>query len=146
MISMFSKKELIILNELRKDGRKSLTELSQETKIPISTVLTIVKRLEKNVIQRYISLLNFSKLGYNIRVNLFLKLKEIQKEAGKDFILSHPNINSLYGVNGHYDYFLEGIFKNMGDFGKFKEELETLSLEVKEHHIIEDVKIEGFVI
>ena len=130
---MLTEKEFKVLRCLRKNSRKSMTKISRETKIPIASVMLIIKRLEKAVITKYTSLLNYSSLGYNIKVHFFVKNIE-------EKMLSHPQINTIYKLSGKYNYFIEGVFKNISDVEKFKEKLG----EHKQFFVTDETKVEVF--
>ena len=49
----FATKDLLLLNSLRENSRKSLTSLSKQTKIPVSTLFDRLKLLEKEDIIRH---------------------------------------------------------------------------------------------
>lgn len=137
-------KELIILQKLRKNARYSLTEISYLTYIPLSSVFKKVIKLEKDVIKKYISLINFELIGFSIRINLILKSKD--KETLKKFLLEHPNVNSLYRISQNFDFFVETVFPSMLEFENFAEELDSLISNKKAFHIIEDLCREDFML
>jgi DNA-binding Lrp family transcriptional regulator len=141
---MLTKKEMIILQELRGDARKTLTGISRKTNIPLSTVLLTLRKLENTVIKKYVSLLNYPALGYNIKVHLFLKPKEGYKKKLKNFLLSHNSVNTFYKINGDYDFLVECIFRKIEELEGFKERLEEMSDSRQEHHILENIKNERF--
>ena len=142
---MLAKKELSILSHLRKDSRKSLSKISKETGIPLSTVFDNLGKLEKKVIKKYVSLIDFSKMGYNLKVNFILKSGD-KKEELKQFLLSNKNVNSLLRLNGEADFLVEGIFKDMKELEEFNNKLDGHKIVNKmEHHIIEEIKTEGFI-
>lgn len=136
-------KELKILRELRKNSRQNLTEIGFLTNIPLSTVFKKVDRLEKNLIKRYVSLVNFGMLGFSIRISLVLKPKD--RESLKSFLLGHPNVNSLYRTSQDFDFFVETVFPSMLEFENFMEELNDLVSDKKVFHIVEDLRMEDFI-
>ncbi len=140
---MLDEKELLILSELRKNSRQSLAEISRKTNIPISTVFDKLIKLDKLIIKKNVSLFNFDKMGYGIKVNFIVKCKK--KQEIKDFLLNKTNVNSVYGINNGSDFIIECLFKTMCELELFKEELADFGIEdLKEHHIIEEIKREDF--
>jgi len=137
-------KELRILQELRKNARRSLTEISYITDIPLSSVFKKVHKLEKGLIKRYISFVDFASLGFSIRINLVLKSKE--REPLRKFLLDHPNVNSLYRISQNFDFLVETIFPNMLEFENFLEEINDFVSEKKVFHIVEDFRREDFML
>lgn len=134
--------ELNILQELRKNARRSLTEIGNVTEVPLSSVFKKVAKLERRFIQKYVSLVDFNQLGWNIKVSLVLKAKE--RELLKEFLLEHPNVNSLYRISQSFDFLVETVFANMLEFEDFLEKMNDLVSDKKIFHIIEDIRKEDF--
>ncbi len=142
---LLTKKELLILTHLRADSRKSLTMISHETGIPISTVFDKVGKLGKNTISKYSPLLDFQKLGFGLRINFVLEANNKKKQELKDFLLENKNINSILRLNNSFDFFVEAVFKDMKGFEEFSDSLEKFKIKKKkEFFIIEDLKKEDF--
>ena len=96
---MLTEKELILLNNLRENSRKSLAKISEETEIPTSTLFNTLKRLESEVIVRHVSMIDFSKIGFSFRVCFAISSK--QKQELKDFLMNHSNIFIASGKFNH---------------------------------------------
>jgi DNA-binding Lrp family transcriptional regulator len=142
---LLTKKELLILTHLRADSRKSLTRISRETGIPISTIFDKVNKLGKSTISKYSPLLNFQKLGFGLRVNLILKANDKRKQDLKDFLLKNQNVNSLLRLNNNFDFFIETVFRDMKGLEEFYENLKKFKIKKKkEFFVIEDLKKEEF--
>lgn len=142
---MLKSTELSLLNRLRKNSRETLTSISFDTKIPISTLFDTLERLEKKVIIKHFSLIDFSKMGYNLRVNFFIKSRN--RKYVSDFLLNHPNINSICLLDRNYDFYAECFFKNLNELEAFKSALrDSEAIEIKEMFVVEELKKEGFVI
>ena len=137
--------EILILRHLRKDARKSLAKIARQEEIPISTLFSKVNKLESSVIKRSTSLLDFSRLGYNLSAFIFLKLKDNPKQEAIDFLATHPNTNCLLKINNGFDLFLEAIFDNMKSYIKFCEDLKKLNIKTNDiYFVIEELKKEDF--
>ncbi len=137
--------EVLILRHLRKDARKSLAKIARQEDIPISTLFSKVNKLESSVIKRSTSLLDFSRLGYNLAIISFLKLKDNSKQEAIDFLATHPNTNCLLKINNGFDLFLEAIFDNMRSYTQFCEDLKKLNIKTKDDYfVIEELKKEDF--
>jgi Lrp/AsnC family transcriptional regulator, leucine-responsive regulatory protein len=133
-----------ILGYLQKNARSSVSKIASETNIPVNTVLKRLSNFENDkVIQKYTTLLNYSKLQYFVRVNFAVSVKE--KQALLKHLKSNKNVNSLYLTKGDFDYYFETIFRDMAELYNFIESLDDYGLKtIKEHHIIEDVVKENF--
>lgn len=136
------KGELKILQALRENSRRSLTDISNLTRVPLSSVFKKVRKFEEDLIKKYTSLVNFNLLGFAIRVNLILKSKN--KDQLKKFLVEHPNVNSLYRVSQGFDFFVETVFPSMLEFEDFVEELNAFVVDKQVFHIIEDLRREDF--
>ncbi|MFW5891044.1 MAG: Lrp/AsnC family transcriptional regulator [bacterium] len=141
-----NQKDMKILSHLREDARMSLTKMSRNTHIPVSTIFDRIKSYEKNVIIRHATLLNFQKLGYNARVNISLKVNREERDKIKDYLVNSQFVNTLYKINNGFDFMIEGIFRNLLEMEDFIENLENKFqiVEHKSHFIIDDIKREGF--
>ena len=139
-------KDLMIVNELRKNARETLTNISKKTHIPISTIYEKLKQNEGNLIIKHTSLINFAKVGFNARAKIMMRgMKETKIELRKH-LLSNQNVNSMYRINNGYDFMVECVFKDMKELEEFVETLdERFGLEKKQvFYIIDDLKRETF--
>ena len=142
---LLSQKELLIISQFRKDARKNLTNVSRDIKIPVSTIYDKLKVYEKSIIKKYTAIVDFSKLGYNVRVSISIKALQETKKQLTSFILSNFNVNSVYRINSGYDFMVEAIFKDMNDLQVFLDKLDEIGVkERNEYFISEDLKRESF--
>ena len=131
------------MSELRNNSRQSYVQISKKTNIPVSTVFDKIRKLEKKLIKKHITLIDFSKLGFNIKVVLFLKIGK--KDELKDFLIENENVNIICRIN-EYDYYVEAIFENMSSFYNMLEEMERFDIQEMDYHYIEeDLKREGMI-
>ncbi len=138
--------ELLLMAHLRQNSRTSLTRLSRKTGMPVSTIFDKIKRREGNVIQKHISLINFSELGFSVKVSILLRVGKNQKNMATDFLKTIFNVNSLAKVNNGYDFLLEAIFHNLKELEEFFELLESkFVIKKKEvYYVVEELKKEEF--
>jgi len=141
---MITKKEIAILKEMRGNARINLVELSNKVGLPVSTVAYKIKKLERGVIKKYVSLMDFSKLGFNIKVICLITPRVEQKSEIISFLLSNKQVNSIYKIDNRYDYLIECIFKTMGDLELFGDQLDNFVTEKEEHFVVENIKTERF--
>ena len=138
-------KELLIMSLLRENARETLTKMSKKTNIPISTIYEKIKSNENGVIKKHTCILDFSRLGFNTRAALSIKVTKTKKEKLREYLKNHTNINSIYKINNGYDFWVECIFKNIRDLEDFIEHLETeFSIKKDVYYIIDDIKRESF--
>ena len=143
---MLDKKELIILSKFRENSRESLTKMSKKISVPVSTIYEKLKGYEKSVIKKHTSLLDFSKLGFNTRATIILKVTKENKDPLKDFLLNNRYVNTFYKINNGYDFMIEAIFRELNEVESFVEELEDKYnvQDKKVYYIIDELKKEAF--
>ncbi len=143
---MISKEDMCLLSHLRKDARASLVKISEGTGMALSTVYEKLRKFEESIIKKHTCIIDFKKLGYNVRVNVVIKVDKTQRESMADYLSAHDHINRVYRVNSNHDYMLEGLFRDYSEFREFMEQLEEkFSIEDKQiYHLIDDIKEEEF--
>lgn len=143
---MFTKKDVIIISHLRNDARKKISKISEQINIPITTVYDKVRAHEKRFVKKYVTLLDFSKLGFMSSAHLALKIEKNSRDALQKYLLEMPNINTLYRINFGCDFLAEGIFRNSAELQDFTELIEE-KFHANEIHVfntIEELKKEEF--
>jgi len=143
---MTNAKDLLVISHLRRDGRKTLTDLSKATSIPISTIFEKLRAQQLNVIRRFTVLLDFQKLGFYTRVEIMLKVKKEDRDGLKQYLLDHNSVNSCYRINNGFDLLVDGVFKSVNELENFLESIdEEFTVDKKQiYFIIESVKEEDF--
>ena len=142
---MMRKKELILLSCLRNNARETLTSISKMTRIPISTIFDKLKEYESKFISKHTCLVDFKKLGYDIKIHLMIKIDKDRRDVFENFIMNSPSVNNIYRINNGYDYFIEGIFRNINEFQLFADRMESFGVkEFDEHFVIDELKRESF--
>jgi len=140
-----TKKDILLMTYFRRNARENLTQISRWTRIPVSTIYDKLREFERGIIQRYTALVDFKKLGFDIRIDILFKVSKDSREEFKKFLMTNENVNSIYRINSGFDYLVEGIFKDMSDLQRFTELLERFKIESKQElFILEDIKRESF--
>ena len=120
--------------------------MSRKTYIPVTTLHKKLKGFEGEVIKKYVALLDFTRLGFNTRANIVIKVKKELRDQLRDFLIDNKAINSLYRINNGFDFLIEVVFKEIKDVEFFVEQLENnFKIEKKEiYYIIEELRKEEF--
>jgi DNA-binding Lrp family transcriptional regulator len=140
---MLTDKEKLLLRELQKNSRVSLTDVSKKTSIPISTLFETLKKLNQKVICKYTTLLDYNKIGYSIKVHFEITTKD--KNKIKSFLDQSKHVNSAYSTLNGQDLYVECIFKELKELVEFKEQLEQFDVkEIKELFIVDEIAKENF--
>lgn len=137
-------KDLKIICNLRKDGRMQLTKMSRKTKIPVSTIYDRLKSNE--YITKNTCLLDFKKLGFDIRSYMLIKVNPNQKKDLHEFLAKNWSVNSLYRINNGYDLMAECIFKELREIEEFKDLISSRFNieEVKLFYVVDEIQKENF--
>ncbi|MFH1210776.1 MAG: Lrp/AsnC family transcriptional regulator [archaeon] len=138
--------DLLIISNLRSNGRESLTSMSKKTRIPVSTIFDKLRENISGVIKRPTILIDFHKLGFPTVSTILIKVNKEHREQLKEYLVKSFNVNSIYKVNNGYDFIIEVVFKNMQEQESFIEKIEETFniLELKTFFIIEELKKEEF--
>lgn len=75
-----------------------------------------------------------------------IKVDRDARDAVKEYLSKHQNINSVFKINNGFDYMFEAIFVNIKDMEDFMEALDQrFKIENKEvYYIVDDIKKEAF--
>lgn len=141
-----TKKDLIVISNLRTNARETLTNLSKKVKMPVSTIYDRLKMHEGELIKRHTSLIDFTKLGYYARAHIVLKVNKEERERVKEYLKKSLCVNNVYKINNNYDFLIEGVFRNVKELEDFVDELEEkFAVSDKQvYYVIEDIKTESF--
>jgi DNA-binding Lrp family transcriptional regulator len=113
-----------ILKTLTFDARLSSRQVAKQCGISIGTVLTRIRRMEKQgIVKAYAAVLDHEKLGYELTVVTELtvskgKLLEVENEIAR-----LPNVTCVYDVTGLVDAVIVAKFKDREDLSKFTKRL-----------------------
>jgi DNA-binding Lrp family transcriptional regulator len=140
-----TKKDVLLMTYFRNNARENLTRISKMTSIPVSTIFDKLREYEKDIIKKHTTLVDFKKMGFDIKINILFKIGRDSREEFKQFLVTNENINSVFKVNNGFDFLVEAIFKDMNSMQRFTESIEKFQIEDKqEMFILEDIKREGF--
>ncbi|MBN2457953.1 Lrp/AsnC family transcriptional regulator [Candidatus Woesearchaeota archaeon] len=142
---MIDRKGFIILSQLRKNARESLTKMSRKTNIPVSTIFERLNS-DDNAIKKHTTIIDFNKLGYLTIVNVLLSVKRSNKEELQYYLMKNRNVNSLYKIANGYDFLFEGIFKDMYELESFMDDIdENFQIKSKQVlYLLKEIKREDF--
>ena len=114
-------KKLVLL--LQKDCKKTTKELSLKLNLSVTAVYERVKKLEREgVIDKYVALLNRSKVEKGFVVFCHLKLIQHTREFLTKFeseVIKLKEVLECHHVSGDYDYILKIMVKDMEAYREF---------------------------
>jgi len=116
-----------ILKTLISDARLSSRQISKKSSVSIGTVLTRMKKMEKQgVIRGYSAIVDHEKLGYQLTALTEIivskgRLLEVENEIAR-----MPNVCCVYDVTGLTDAFVIAKFKSREELSAFAKRLLAL--------------------
>jgi Lrp/AsnC family leucine-responsive transcriptional regulator len=114
-------KKLLLL--LQTDSKKTTKELSLKLNLSVTAVYERVKKLEREgVIDKYVALLNKSKVDKGFVVFCHLKLIQHSQEFLTKFeseVIKLSEVLECFHVSGDYDYILKIVVKDMEAYREF---------------------------
>ena len=141
-----NEKDFFILGHLRKNARISLTELSRKTNYPVSTIHDRIKQIENKFVRKYASIVDFSKLGYDLRMQIFLKIRPEERQEVMTHLIYQNNVNTVVMVSDEFDFLVDCYFTDKLEYNRFLKEIKNKCdlLDYKEIEIIDELKEEAF--
>ena len=110
------RKDLKIIDVLKKNSRLSIRAIAKKTRLRPSTVHKRIQRLTVNkVIERFTVKLNNDAVEENFIVFLYLTTKEDQPAS----FFNEKYVKEAFGITGEYDLLLKLKFKNIAEFNDF---------------------------
>ncbi len=117
-----------ILKNLLVDARLSARQLSLKLGMSTVTVLSRIKKLEKEkIIKGYTSVLNHEKLGYDLTAVIEIIAKKDKLVQVEDQLSGIENVCAVYDVTGNTDTMIIAKFKGREDLSKFIKNLSAIS-------------------
>jgi DNA-binding Lrp family transcriptional regulator len=113
-----------ILKTLLSDARLSSRQIAKQCRVSIGTVLSRIKKMEKErIIKGYSALLDDEKLGYELMVVSEITVSKGRLLEMENEIARLPNVCCVYDVTGLIDAIIVAKFKNREELGKFTKRL-----------------------
>jgi len=112
--------DLKILDIIKNDAKLSVREIAKILNKSPSTVLSRIKKLEKiGVIKGYATLIDYSKLNYQVTAITLLQVEGPYIEEIEKLLASEPNVRAVYDVTGEYDVIVISSFKTVSELDNF---------------------------
>lgn len=122
---MIDETDLEIIDELKKDGRASFSDIAEKLGIATSTVTGRFQKLEeKGVITGFSPKIDYEKLGFELTAMI-----DIKAESGKiietaENLESNTRVISFFEVTGDTDMIIVSRFLDREDMNSFIKELQ----------------------
>lgn len=112
----------IIINELQKNCKITTKKLARKLNLPISTVFTRIKNLERQgIIKEYKAILDAKKLNKSTTAFILLSYdpsKKISQEKVAKELSLIPNVQEVHIITGEWDILIKIRGENVEDIGK----------------------------
>ena len=135
-----------ILKHLMMDARLSARQLALKLGMSTVTVLSRIKKLEKNkIIRGYTTIIDHEKLGYTLTAIIEIMAKngrvlDIEEEVSK-----FENVVGVYDITGSTDTVIIAKFKERNELSSFVKDLGTIeNVENTITHVVLNTAKEDF--
>ncbi len=105
--SAMDETDLAILQALVKNGRITLSKMSEDIGVPDATISHRLKRLEREVVKGYTVILDPDKVGLEMTAIIIIQT-ETEKHGAVKYALSDlDEVSEVYSVSGEYDLLIK---------------------------------------
>ena len=112
-----------LLNIIQNDSKQTTKQLSLQLHLSVTAVYERIKKLEnQKVIQKYVAMVDKSKIEKSFLVFCHVKLVQHTKEYVTTFereVLKLEEVSECFHVSGDYDYILKIYVKDMDAYREF---------------------------
>jgi Lrp/AsnC family transcriptional regulator, regulator for asnA, asnC and gidA len=135
-----------ILKNLMVDARSSARQLALKLGISTVTVLSRIKKLEKEkIIKGYTALIDHEKLGYNLTAIIEIIAKKDKIIDMEVEIAKIENVCGVYDITGNTDTLIIAKFKSRNELSEFVKGLASIpNIENTITHVVLNTTKEDF--
>ncbi|WP_457591030.1 Lrp/AsnC family transcriptional regulator [Geoglobus sp.] len=131
------KMDLKILSELQEDARKSLREIAEKLGVTEATIYNRINKLKKlGVIERFIPVINYSKLGYDLIAVIGITAKGGKVVEVEKLLAEMPNVTAVYDVTGEFDVIAVSKFRDRDSLNEFVKNIGKLEFVEKTYTML----------
>lgn len=131
------KMDLKILSELQEDARKSLREIAEKLGVTEATIYNRINKLKKlGVIERFIPVINYSKLGYDLIAVIGITAKGGKVVEVEKLLAQMPNVTAVYDVTGEFDVIAVSKFRDRDSLNEFVKNIGKLEFVEKTYTML----------
>lgn len=135
-----------ILKNLLVDARQSARQLALNLGLSTVTVLSRIKKLEKEkIIQGYTAIIDHEKIGYSLTAIIEIIAKNDKVMDIENEIAKFENVCGVYDITGSTDTIIIAKFKERQELSKFVKDLTTIpNVENTITHVVLNTTKEDF--
>jgi len=117
-----------ILKNLMMDGRLSARQLALKLGMSTVTILTRIKKMEKEkIIYGYSALIDHEKIGYSLTAIIEIVAKNDKIISIEDEIAKFENVCGVYDITGSTDTIVVAKFKERNELSAFVKNLACIA-------------------
>jgi len=117
-----------ILKNLIMDARQSARQLALKLGMSTVTVLSRIKKLEKeNIIKGYTAIIDHEKIGYSLTAIIEIIAKNDKIVSVEEEISKFENVCGVYDITGSTDTIVLAKFKERNELSKFVKGLAAIT-------------------
>ena len=135
-----------ILKNLLVDARQSARHLALKLGMSTVTILSRIKKLEKEkIIRGYTAIIDHEKIGYSLTAIIEIIAKNDKVMDIEDEIAKFENVCGVYDITGSTDTIIIAKFKERKELSKFVKEIATIpNVENTITHVVLNTAKEDF--
>ena len=135
-----------ILKNLMMDGRLSARQLALKLGMSTVTILTRIKKMEKEkIIRGYTALIDHEKIGYSLTAIIEIIAKNDKIVSIEDEIAKFENVCGVYDITGSTDTIVIAKFKERDGLSRFVKDLAAIpNVENTITHVVLNTTKEDF--
>jgi len=116
-----------IIKSLVSDARLSSRQIAKKSNVSIGTVLTRIRRMEKEgIVRGYSALIDHEKIGYQLTAITEITVSKGRLLEVENEIARMPNVCCVYDVTGLTDAYVIAKFKSREELSSFAKRLLAL--------------------
>jgi len=119
---MMDTRDSRILDELIKDGRKSIVEIAKELDLPRATVQERLRKMvESGVIRRFVAIPDYSRIGKQVMAYVFVAFSNeggLSQRKLAEEISRTPGVYEVSVISGEWDMLLKVRANSVEEIGK----------------------------
>lgn len=127
-----------ILNILQDDCTISVKDIAEKVGLSFTPTYERIKSMkQKEIIKKYVAILDAEKAGFEIISYCNIVLKEQSQQKLLDFeekILNEPNVLEIVSLSGTYDYMIKVVAKSIKEYNKFMTDIVANLPNIGQYH------------
>ena len=120
--------EITLLTELQRDASQTYVQLAQKSGISIEPTIRKIKQLqERNIIRRFVTNINYRKLGYSV-YKVFISVQFLTTDLDvtlKAFLEQYAQMRNIISIIGPWRFEVEFVVKTHEELYTIVQEIQT---------------------